>query len=306
MQVKGEKMYNKVSDYYKEKFKERTLKICVNANFTCPNRDGKKGYGGCIFCSEKGSGDNIVNKFGVKEQVEFFLNSYKAKRANKFIVYFQNFTNTYSSIDNLESIYNSALIDDRIVGIDIDTRPDEINEDVLKLLSKYKEKYYVVVELGLQTVNENTHKYINQNITNAEFMHAIELLNKYEIDVVVHIMIGLPNETHNDVINVVKFLSNINYQGIKIHSTYVVKNTVLEQLYLSNMYVPLDFDTYFNEVIYVLTHINKNVIVHRITGDPPKDIFVAPSWALHKKNVLNNVEKYFKKNNLEQGCFYKK
>lgn len=298
-------MYNKLSNFYKEKFKERTLKICVNAGFTCPNRDGKKGFGGCIFCSEKGSGENIINIGDVESQINSYLNSYKAKRANKFIVYFQNFTNTYANINKLKTIYDKAFVDNRIVGIDIDTRPDEINEEVVKLLSKYKEKYYVVVELGLQTVNEHTHKLINQNITNDEFLNAVFLLNKYGIDVVVHIMIGLPNETHDDIVNVVDFLNNIKYQGIKIHSTYVIKNTILEQLYLSNKYLPIDFDTYFNEVIYVLTHINKNIIVHRITGDPPKDIFVAPSWALHKKYVLNNVEKYFKKNNLEQGCFYK-
>lgn len=297
--------YNKLNEYYKKKFGERTLKICVDGGFTCPNRDGKKGYGGCIFCGALGAGENTLKNKSVKEQVEYILNS-KSRRANKFIVYFQNFTSTYSSVDKLKGIYDSALIDERIVGLDIDTRPDEITEDVCKLLSTYKEKYYVVVELGLQTVNEKTHLDINQNITNNEFINAVNLLNKYGIDIIVHVMIGLPNETHNDIVNLVDFLNNVNYQGIKIHSTYVIKYTLLEKLYNEGYYKPIEFDDYMDELLYIITHINKSVVIHRITGDPPRDIFVAPSWALHKKWVLNGVDKYLSTNNLKQGSYYKK
>lgn len=293
--------YNHLNEYLKTKFGERTLKICVDGNFTCPNRDGFKGTGGCIFCGERGSGERIKN-IGIKEQVLNHLSSYRGQRANKFIIYFQNFTNTYGNIENLKEKYESALIDDRIVALDIDTRPDCINEEVCKMLCTFKDKYYVYVELGLQTVNEKTHEFINQKITNKDFENAIFLLNKYDIDVVVHVMVGLPNETHQDIVNLVQYLNNFNYKGIKIHSTYVQKNTVLEKMYLNGEYSSIDMQEYVNEVVYIITHIRKDVIIHRITGDPPKDLLVAPNWMVHKKIVLNSIEKKLEVENLTQGC----
>ena len=153
--------YNHLNKYLKDKFGERVLKICVDGSFTCPNRDGVKGTGGCIFCTEKGSGEHI-KKDSISKQVQNYFASYKAERANKFIVYFQNFTNTYGSIEKLKAKYDSALIDDRIVGIAIATRPDCINEDIVKLLKSYTDKYYVFIELGLQTANEDIGKNINR------------------------------------------------------------------------------------------------------------------------------------------------
>lgn len=300
------KTYNHLNEYYKEKFNERTLKICIDASFTCPNRDGKKGKGGCIFCSSSGSGDLLYSSLSIKDQVKNFLASYKGKRANKFIVYFQNFTNTYAPICELKRKYDEALCDERIVGIDISTRPDAIDEEVCKLLASYKDRYYVAVELGLQTTNEITHHFINQNITNDEFIKAVNLLNKFQIDVIIHIMVGLPQETHQDIINTVNFLNSINYQGLKIHSTYVIKNTILGNMFESGKYVPLSFEEYIDEVIYILLHINENVIIHRITGDPPKDNLLAPSWTTHKKRVLNLVENIFIKNNYKQGMYFNK
>lgn len=295
--------YNHLNDFYKEKFSSRTLKICIDGGFTCPNRDGKKGIGGCIFCGERGSGD-LLNRISIKEQVETFLSSYKGDRAEKFIVYFQNFTNTYADIDTLKYRYDSALIDERIVGIDIDTRPDCITEDVCKLLASYKEKYYVVVELGLQTSNEETHKKINQGITNKDFIYAISLLNRYKIDAIVHLMVGLPGENHTDILNTVSFLKDIKYSGIKIHSTYVLKDTKLEKMFRDGEYKPLTYDEYLDEVLYILTHISKDVVVHRITGDPPKDLLVEPLWALNKKTMLNSIEKIMEVEGLYQGCNY--
>lgn len=295
--------YNRLNEFLKDKFGERTLKICIDGGFTCPNRDGSKGSGGCVFCGERGSGEN-VKRLDIRSQVENYFKSYRSKRANSFIAYFQNFTGSYDSIDNLKKKYDEALIDERIVGLDIDTRPDAINEEFCKLLELYKEKYYVYVELGFQTSNEKTHKDINQQITNEEFISAVSLLNKYHIDVVVHMMVGLPNETHEDIVNTIEFLKKINYQGIKIHSTYVIKNTVLEYMYNEGKYNPITLDDYVNELIYILTHIKDDIIIHRLTGDPPKDILVAPEWANHKKRVIIALEKYMKEHNLEQGCMY--
>ncbi len=297
------KIYNRLNEFLKDKFLERTLKICIDGGFTCPNRDGKKGVGGCIFCSELGSGDHL-KRLPIKEQVENYFKSYRSTRANKFIAYFQNFTSTYADINTLKRRYDEALIDERIVALDIDTRPDCISREVCELLVSYKDKYYVYVELGLQSSNELTHSFINQNIVNEEFINAINLLNEYQIDVVVHVMVGLPNENHEDIVNTIKFINQFNIQGIKIHSTYVVKDTLLEKLYLEGKYIPLELDEYISEVIYILTHINKDIIIHRISGDAPKDKLVAPEWNLHKKWVLNKVNNIMTTNNLYQGMYF--
>lgn len=294
--------YNYINEYLKEKFGERTLKICVDGGFTCPNRDGTKSTSGCIFCSEKGSGEHIKFK-PIKNQIEDYFKSYKAERANKFIVYFQNFTNTYDTIQNLKEKYDQALIDSRIVGLEVATRPDCINEDVCKLLSSYKDKYYVSVELGLQTVNEEIGTIINRCYTNDDFINATKLLKKYDIPVVCHIMIGLPNESFEDIQDIVNFINNNDISGVKIHSTYVVKNTKLNEMYKNNDYTPITLDYYLDNLEYIITHLNKNIIIHRLSGDAPKDILVAPDWNSHKKWILNGINKRLKEKNLYQGMY---
>lgn len=295
--------YKHLNQYLKEKFGERTLKICIDGNFTCPNRSGKVGYGGCIFCSEKGSGDHL-QRISITEQVKNYFNSYRSQRANKFIVYFQNFTNTYDSVENLKAKYDSSLIDDRIVGLEIATRPDCITEEIAQLLSSYSNKYYVCVELGLQTSNDETAKFINRGYLSSEFTKTVKILNKYHIDVVTHIMIGLPNETKKDLENTVNFINNHNIQGIKIHSTYIVKNTKLNELYEKGLYSPISYDYYMDCLVYVITHISPEIIIHRISGDAPKDLLVAPEWNLHKKKVLNGLDKILKEQDLYQGKFF--
>lgn len=294
--------YNHLNTYLKEKFGERTLKICIDAGFTCPNRDGTKGRGGCIFCGERGSGEHL-KKMDIASQVQSHLNSYRGMRANKFIVYFQNFTNTYDSIENLKKKYDSALIDSRIVGLQIATRPDCINEEIATLLASYANKYYVCVELGLQTVNENTGKLINRCYTNEDFVNAVSILRKYNIDIVTHIMVGLPEETHEDIISDVKFLNNMDIQGLKIHSTYVTNDTKLNDMYNNGDYLPISLEYYLDELCYIITHIRKDIILHRISGDAPKDMLVAPSWNSHKKLVLNGIDKILRERDLYQGMY---
>ena len=296
--------YKHLNTYLKNKFGERTLKICIDGGFTCPNRDGKCGIGGCIFCSERGSGEHISNLLTISEQVKKHLSSYRGERANKFIAYFQNFTNTYDTLENLKAKYDSALIDNRIVGISIATRPDCINPEIVKLLKSYTDKYYVSVELGLQTSNDDTAKSINRGYLSKDFTKAVEMLKNNNIDVITHIMIGLPNETFDDLKETVKFINKHNIQGLKIHSTYVVKNTKLEELYKNGTYIPVSLEYYLNSLTYVITHISPNIIIHRISGDAPKDLLVAPSWNLHKKWILNGFEKILKENNLWQGMYY--
>ena len=303
-----EKRYNKLNEYYKEKFGEKVLKICVDGGFTCPNRDGTCGTGGCIFCSEKGSGELIKqSNESITKQVKDYLNSYRAERANKFIVYFQNFSNTYDTLENLKQKYDSSLVDERIIGLNIATRPDCINEDIVKFIKTYSDKYYVCVELGLQTASDDIGKIINRGYTTNKFIEAVKLLNDYKIDVIVHIMCGLPGENRDgenvpvQIKETVKLINGLNIHGVKIHSTYVVKNTKLNNMYENGEYIPLKLDEYFQDLTYIITHLNSNIVIHRICADAPKDILIAPDWNAHKKWVLNGFEKILKEKDLWQG-----
>lgn len=298
--------YNHLNEFLKNKFGEKTLKICIDGGFTCPNRDGTISTGGCIFCSEKGSGEHINSLLDIKDQVSSCLNGYKSTRANKFIAYFQNFTNTYDKLENLKLKYDASLIDDRIVALAIATRPDCITEDIVKLIKSYSDKYYVWVELGLQTSNDNIGSLINRGYTSLDFTRAVKILNKYNIDIVTHIMVGLPLETKQDLINTVDFINLHNIQGLKIHSCYVIKNTILANMYKSGTYTPITLDYYLNSVAYILTHINSNIIIHRISGDAPKELLLAPEWNLHKKWVINGLDKLLKDHNLWQGMYNNK
>ncbi len=302
----NEERYVHLNKWLKSKFGQRVLKICVDGGFTCPNRDGRCGTGGCIFCGASGSGKS-KGSLSIKDQIEKHLKSYRGQRADKFIVYFQNFTNTYGSINSLKEKYDEALsASDKIVGLSVATRPDCVDENVAKLLSEYKKKYFVQVELGLQTANNETAKFINRGYKTSVFEKALKILNAFEIDVVAHIMVGLPNEDFEDLKRTVKFLNSQKYSGIKIHSTYVTQNTKLCDMLQRGEYKPLELEEYLKSVVYVLTHIKKDIVIHRISGDAPKDELVAPLWNSHKKLVLNGVDRLMREENLMQGQFYEK
>ena len=241
----------------------------------------------------------------IKKQILEFLNSYRAERANKFIVYFQNFTNTYADLNTLKNRYDSAFIDNRIVGIQIATRPDCINDDIARLISSYSKEHYVCVELGLQTSNNTTAEFVNRGYYSSEFTKAVKILRSYGIDVICHIMIGLPNEDFDDTKETISFINMHDIQGIKIHSTYVIKGTKLYELYINGFYIPISLEDYLEQLTYVITHINPNIIIHRITGDAPKDLLVTPEWNLHKKLILNGLDRILRENNLYQGCYFK-
>ena len=293
--------YKHLNKYLKDKFGERTLKICIDGGFSCPNRINSTG---CIFCSERGSGDHLKSTQSISEQVLYHLNSYKGERANKFIAYFQNFTNTFAPINILKEKYDSALIDKRIVALAIATRPDCINEEVCQLLKSYTDKYYVWVELGLQTSNNTVGELINRGYSSEQFTEAVTLLNKYNIDVVTHIMVGLPGEDFEDLKNTVNFINSHDIQGLKIHCTYVVENTVLADMLETDKYVPITLEYYLECVTYVLTHINPDIVIHRVSGDAPKDILIAPEWNSHKKWIINGLDKMLREQDLWQGMYY--
>lgn len=298
--------YVHLNTWLKEKFGQRVLKICVDGGFTCPNRDGKCGVGGCIFCGDSGSG-TLKREKSITQQIEQHLESYRGERAEKFVVYFQNFTNTYDCLANLKRKYDEAVsASEKIVGLSVATRPDCVDEEVAHLLASYSEKYYVQVELGLQTANDKTGKLINRGYNCFDFEKAVEILAKHNLDVVAHIMVGLPGETSEDLKETVEFLNRQKITGIKIHSTYITQGTKLCQMYEKGEYKPLELEDYLEAVVYILTHIRGDVVVHRISGDAPKDKLVAPLWNSHKKLVLNGVDRLMREKNLMQGQFYEK
>lgn len=298
--------YNHLNTYLKSKFGERVLKICVDGGFSCPNRDGTKSTSGCIFCSGLGSGEHLASFKSIPEQVNYWIN-YKKSRADKFIVYFQSFSGTYGSLELLKQKYDSAIsTSDKIVGLDIATRPDCITNKVCDMLKKFNKRLPVCVELGLQTANNKSGEIINRCYSTQDFENAVTLLVKGGIEVVAHIMVGLPEESHCDIVQTIKFLNLLPISGIKIHSTYVLKGTTLENLYNNGLYTPITKEEYLNELEYIITHLRPDIIIHRLTGDPPKNLLIAPKWCSNKKTILNGIEKILKEKELYQGIFYKK
>lgn len=299
--------YKHLNSYLKDKFGSRTLKVCVDGGFTCPNRDGKVAVGGCIFCGAEGAGDLIKYKTtcieqSIVSQIKGFLNSYRGERAEKFIVYFQSFSNTYDTIGNLKKKYDLALsVSDKLVGLEVATRPDCINEEVASLLASYKDRYYVCVELGLQSVSDEIGRLINRGYTSKDFERAVEILKKYGIDIVAHIMVGLPNESVQDIENTINFVNGCAVNGVKLHSTYVMKNTRLEEMFLRGQYIPLAQDFYVDMVAKIISNLNPDIIIHRINADPPKTELVAPLWVESKKSVINAINKALKDYDLVQG-----
>ncbi|MBQ7351379.1 MAG: TIGR01212 family radical SAM protein [Clostridia bacterium] len=301
--------YKHLNTHLKDMFGERTLKICIDGGFTCPNRDGKISFGGCLFCGEMGAGENIKYRTdkvleSIQSQVLGFLNSYRGERANKFIAYFQSFSNTYGDIDSLKKKYDTALAcSEKIVGLQVSTRPDCIDEDVVKLLASYKGKYYVCVELGLQTSNDKIGKFLNRGYTKADFEKATTLLHRYGIDVVSHLMIGLPNETEQDVLETVGLINRLKCEGIKIHSTYVIAGSGLGEMYKTGKYTPITQEYYVDMVAKVISRLDKDIVIHRINADPPKCLFLAPDWILHKKLVLNAINRKLDEDDIIQGQY---
>ncbi len=295
-------LYYNLSTYLRERFGKRLRKICIDGGFTCPNRDGKCGTGGCIYCGEHGAGEHIDKTKSIAEQVTAQVSS--AKPDEEFILYFQSFTNTYAPVSVLRERYDAALIDERIRVLAIGTRPDCIDEETVKLLAEYNEKYEVWVELGLQTANDKTADIINRGYHRDAFERAMDLLSRYGIKVVVHIIIGLPTESAKEVRESADYLSRFDLFGIKIHSIYVMEGTALADMYRKKRYTPPTLEEYIDSTIYVITHTNKNTVIHRLTGDCPKDMLIAPDWNFDKNAIIDAICKKMTALGLKQGDFF--
>ena len=300
------KRYKTIDYALKQKYQSKVAKVSLNGGFSCPNRDGKISKGGCIFCSNGSGDDNIKASIPLMKQFEIVKNMLVSKWGTpKYIAYFQSYTNTYASVEHLKEIYEQFVNFDDIIEIYIATRPDCLDNDILDYLSSIAIRKPLTIELGFQTSNEETAKLINRGYPNSTFIDAVKKLRDKNIDVVVHIINGLPGETKEDNINTINFLNKLDIQGIKFHSLFIEENTPLAQIYQNNPFNILSMEEYIDIVISQLELINPNITIGRVTGDPYKDKLIEPKWALKKINVMNGIDKEMVKRDTYQGRLFK-
>lgn len=306
--MNDEKHYVTLNNYLKSVYSKKVFKVSLNGDFSCPNRDGKISLNGCIFCSEKGSGDFAGEKsLPIKEQFYNIVKMMENKwNDGYYIAYFQANTNTYDTLENLKKRYeeiikDGVLLDDKIKILSIATRPDCLNEEIVSYLSEINKVIPVWIELGFQTMHHKTAILINRGYFNDTFVDAVGLLNKYNITTIVHIINGLPGETYNDMIETAKFLNNLPIHGVKIHMLHIMKNTPLEKYYADTKFDVLSLEEYVKIVVNQLRYLNDNIIIHRVTGDSPKDLLIEPLWTLKKFVVINEIDKYMRANKIYQG-----
>ena len=297
------KRYYTLDYYYKNKYGCKISKISLNLGLTCPNKDGKVGFGGCIYCSKLGSGEYGGDPIKpLKEQFDDVKKVMRKKWPTcKFIAYFQANTNTYGDLDYLTKNWEEAISYDDVVGINISTRPDSISKECYDYLEKLNKKTDLVVELGLQTINEKTSKLINRCHTLNCFNEAVKELNKRNIKVLVHIINGLPYETKEDMLNTVRYLNKLDIWGIKIHMLHVLKDTALEELYKKEDFHILTKEEYVDIVCDQLELLKEDIVINRITGDPSIDDLIEPFWLTKKFCVLNEIDKEMAKRDSYQG-----
>lgn len=302
------KRYNNLNGFLRKKFNgEKIYKISLDAGFTCPNRDGKVARGGCTFCSSSGSGDfagarvkSIPEQFkDIKEMMQ------KKWKSGKYIAYFQAYTNTYAPVEVLREKYDEALREEGVVALAIATRPDCIDEEIGDLLKEYSDKVYTWVELGLQTSNDNTAQFINRGYKLDTFKRAVEILARKNIDVVAHIIFGLPGETREDMLATVEYISNLPIQGVKLHLLHVMKGTKMATQLEEGEFALLSMEEYIDIVTEAIAMLPENMVIHRLTGDAPRDLLIGPMWSLKKWEVLNAIDSTLEEKDLYQGKHFK-
>ena len=313
------KRYNTFNDELKRHFKQKVVKLSLDGGFTCPTRDNTKGSGGCIFCSQRGSGefaglfenidanaDDKLEKINLDAQIKNQI-SLLSKKWNdvKYIAYFQNYTNTYEKPSYLNTLYQKALSVKDVVGLDIATRPDCLGDDVLEVLDYYNKKTYLIVELGLQSIHEKSEKFIRRGYDITVFEEAVEKLRKLNIQTVVHTIVGLPTEDKEDMLQTYRYLNNVDIQGVKIQQLNILKNTDLEKYYEKNKFSLMGADEYIEFVCDIIQILRDDIVIHRLTGDGAKDELIEPKWILNKRYVLNGIDKVMKQRNAHQGDRYR-
>lgn len=303
-----EKHYNTLANYYLNKYHEKVAKISLNSGFSCPNKDGTKGYGGCSYCSRSGSGDFAGKPSDdLKTQFEKIKKVMVKKWPNTlYIPYLQANTNTYAEVSRLEEIYTKLLsLDPNVVQISIATRADCLENEKIALLSKINKIIPVQIELGLQTSNEKTASLINRGSSNEELIDAVRRLRRENIEIVIHIMNGLPGEDEADMLNTIEFINKLDIQGIKIHSLCILKNTKMGDDYLKNPWPLLSLEEYVRITVEQIRHLREDIIIHRLSADADLNDLIAPLWTRKKLVVMNEIDKLMRKNNYYQGDQFK-
>lgn len=305
------KPYYSLDAYLKNTYGEKLYKIAIDAGFTCPNRDGTLGSQGCIFCSAGGSGDFAVRTAehgGVRDQLAAGISMFGHKRTGqRFIAYFQAYTNTYGPLSHLRALYTEALREPSVAGISIATRPDCISENVVTMLVNIMREFpdkFVWIELGLQTIHDKTADYIRRCYPLSIYDNCVVLLQKANIPVITHVILGLPGENTEHMLSTIDYLNNIRTWGVKLQLLHVLQNTDLALLYESGSYHPLTQDAYTNLVADCLEHLAPDIVVHRLTGDGPKNLLLAPLWSADKRKVLNALHHTMKVRASFQGRLY--
>ncbi len=285
--------YLSFNKYLKDKFGQKVYKISLDGGFTCPNRDGKAGTRGCIFCSKGGSGDFAESReMSITEQIESGKKKVEKKiKSGKYIAYFQAFTNTYAPVEILRQKYEEAINHPDIVALSIATRPDCLGDDVIRLLDEMNKIKPVFVELGLQTIHQKSAKYIRRGYDLSVYDKAVRDLKKIGVNVVVHVILGLPNESENDMLETVKYVCESGANGIKLQLLHVIDGTDLAKDYEKGLFKTLEFDEYVNLIVKCVKIIPKDIVIHRLTGDGAKKDLIAPLWSADKKRVLNAINK---------------
>ena len=303
----GDKRYHSLNYFLREKFDSKVFKIALDAGFSCPNRDGTISSGGCLFCSERGSGDFAGNReFSITKQFEDIKDMMSKKwKSGKYIAYFQAYTNTYASIDVLREKYQEAVTQEGTVALAIATRPDCLDEAVLDLIEEYSHRVYTWVELGLQTSNDKSAKVINRGYELCRFEEALKGLNKRNIDVVVHTIFGLPGESKEDMLGTIDYVAHKDIKGIKMHLLHLLENTPMTQLYEQQKLKFLEEDEYVDMICTAITMLPPDMVIHRLTGDAPRELLVGPMWSLKKWEVLNAIDNRLKELDLYQGQNFK-
>ena len=301
------KPYYSLDSYLKNEYGEKVYKIALDAGFTCPNRDGNIASGGCVFCSAGGSGEHAISTKGknINQQIEEGIQLFHNKKiGNKFIAYFQAYTNTYAPVSVLRPLYEEALNHKNIVGISIATRPDCLPEDVLNLLAELKRQYpgkFIWVELGLQTIHEKTARLIRRGYPLSVFEDAMIQLNAFDIPVIVHVILGLPGESFDDILETIKYLNRAGIWGIKLQLLHVLRDTLLAQWYEAGDVFVYSLEEYLHILTECIAHLDKDIVIHRVTGDGPKNLLIAPLFSLNKRLVLNSLQKELKEKGITQG-----
>lgn len=304
----GDKRYYSLNYHLREKFGQKVFKISLDAGFSCPNRDGTLAVGGCAFCSPRGSGDFVAaHEKSLPEQFRQGQAMMQKKwSGQKYIAYFQAFTNTYAPVEKLRLIYRTALEQEGVVGLAVATRPDCLPEEVLDLLEEINQQTCLWVELGLQTMHKRSSQRLNIHYDYQDFLKALQALRNRNIETCAHIILGLPGEDRQDMLATARWVACLPMQGIKIHLLHLMKNTPLAKMYAQEPFTFLSQEEYVSLVVDILELLPPDIIIHRLTGDSPRNLLIGPEWSLKKWEVLNAIDRELERRNSWQGKNYGK